>query len=147
MRILSAIMTLLFLVPATSQADEKAELKKLAGNYKTIAMKLGGKNSLPSGLKFKITKLTVEKNQFILTISINGQERKRPTTVKIDGSKTPKQIDFLKEDGTVISLGIYKLEGEKLTVCSQSKSEGRPKKFESKAGSKSMVLIFERVKQ
>ena len=144
MRILSALMTLVFLVPATSQADEKAELKKLAGNYKGIGMKRDGKNDLPSGFEFE---LTVEKNQFILIFSSKGEERKRPMTVKIDGSKTPKQIDFLKKDGTVRSLGIYKLEGGKLTVCFKKKTGERPKTFESKAGSKNMVLIFERVKK
>ena len=144
MRFLLSLMTLVFLVPATSQADEKAELKKLAGNYKGIGMKRRGENSVPTGLKFQ---LTVEKNQFILIFSFNGEERKIPMTVKINGSKTPKQIDFLKKDGTVRSLGIYKLEGGKLTVCFKKKTGERPKTFESKAGSKNMVLIFERVKK
>jgi RNA polymerase sigma factor (sigma-70 family) len=43
------------------------------------------------------------------------------------------------------SLGIYKLEGDELTVCSVPSGEGRPKEFVSPEGSKNMLTVYRRV--
>ena len=70
-----------------------------------------------------------------------------PTAVKIDFSKSPKQIDFVGKDGKPTSHGIFKLEGKKLTFCFDSVRRERPKKFESKEGTKMQMLVFERAKK
>ena len=59
---------------------------------------------------------------------------------KIDPTVTPKAIDFVHEDGTVIP-GIYLIDDKKLRICNNGPKSGRPKEFESKPGS-GTVLIY-----
>jgi uncharacterized protein (TIGR03067 family) len=88
-------------------------------------------------------KFVVEKDKFIITITVNGMERKSPIQVKLHEKKTPKQIDFIK-DGKVNSHGIYELKGKKLTLCFDRARRDRPKTFESKEGTQVQLLVLER---
>jgi clostripain len=73
-------------------------------------------------------------------------------TFKLDPSTTPKSIDLKIEeesdDGkTTTVLGIYQLEGDKLTVCIGDPGSGdRPKEFATREGSRYLLLRFKRGK-
>ena len=136
------ILASALLVPSVSNADEKSELKKLAGNYKIIAMSAAGKKAPAEALK---AKMTIVGKVMTMVSSRNGMQRKRPLDAKLDGSKSPKHITLSKE-GKTRMVGIYKLEGKKLTFCFAREGKERPTKFESKAGVEWMMMVLERTK-
>jgi uncharacterized protein (TIGR03067 family) len=68
----------------------------------------------------------------------------------IDASKTPKTIDFDIKKGRKEGkrqLGIYKIEGDKITlVMTQAGSTERPKSFKAESGDSLVEVVLERVK-
>ncbi|GAB4143004.1 MAG: hypothetical protein Tsb009_13800 [Planctomycetaceae bacterium] len=135
------LLAVTFLVPSTSRADEKSELKKLAGNYKTVSVQRGGENAPARILE---SKLVVKGNVFTIVRVSNGNERKSPINVKLDDSKSPKHITLLRNDKPAYE-GIYKYEKGKLTLCYNRVGKGRPKEFVSPEKTTTMLMVFQRI--
>jgi uncharacterized protein (TIGR03067 family) len=73
-------------------------------------------------------------------------------TITIYGARDPKQIDMVRTVGKkeIKSIGIYKIAGDKLTLCDTRASGVRPKAFTTKGGTfkKTVALIvFRRLKK
>jgi uncharacterized protein (TIGR03067 family) len=83
-----------------------------------------------------------------ITIVEGGKPKDEQGSYKVDTKKNPAEIDVTapKEEGTYP--GIFKIEGDTLTVCLGDKgSTERPTKFESPDGSKILLLTFKRAKK
>jgi len=141
-----ALMTLAIavLLPSVARGDDKADLASLQGDWKTVSAKRAGKDAPPAILE---SKLNVAKNTLTLISVRNGKERKEPINMKLDSSKSPKQIDLVDKEGKAKNIGIYKIEGKKFTLCFTRASEPRPTQFASKEGSKTFLMVFERAKK
>src|SRR5262245_1455740 len=127
--------------------DVRKELKALEGTWKAVSMEAGGtslpKDSLPD---------------FRFIVAANGKSTaKTPqsedqATITVDPKKNPRTIDNLHESGATKGkkqYGIYKLEGDKWTVCMTRPgvAEGdRPKDFKTK-DTTNVVFVFERIKE
>jgi uncharacterized protein (TIGR03067 family) len=72
------------------------------------------------------------------------------TTFKLDATKSPKTIDFTHTSGFSkgqIEKGIYKIDGDDLTVCRALNPErDRPTEFAAPAGSELMLVVWKRSK-
>jgi uncharacterized protein (TIGR03067 family) len=68
-------------------------------------------------------------------------------TMKLDPTKEPKHLDF--EHPKEHSIGIYKLDGDKLTICARAFIDkgDRPKEFKTGKGSRLMLIELDRVKK
>jgi len=69
------------------------------------------------------------------------------STIYVDPTVSPKQID---DDATIVlniarRLGIYKLEGDKLTLCYDNLGKKRPSTFESPVGSSIVLTVLVKV--
>jgi uncharacterized protein (TIGR03067 family) len=134
------------LLAADSDDDVRKELKALQGKWKAVALEAGGmplpKEAVPDftyivGADGKATG-NMPQGEYTATITVNPK-------------KDPKTIDNLHESGAQQGkkqYGVYKLEGDKWTVCMTRPgvAEGdRPKDFATK-GTANVVFVFERIK-
>jgi uncharacterized protein (TIGR03067 family) len=144
--ILVVLPTPLLLAGDTDEA--KKELKVLQGTWKVVALEAGGK-AFP---KEKVP-------DFTLVIAADGNATgKLPKgdlqyTMTVNPKKNPKTIDNLHTGGPQKGMkqyGIYKLEGDKWTVCmtrAGAEESERPKDFATSEKSTGVVFVFERVKE
>ena len=56
-------------------------------------------------------------------------------------------IQVVRDDATEKLLAIYEIEADTLKICVAVNNKGRPKKFESKAGSGHRFFILKRIKK
>jgi uncharacterized protein (TIGR03067 family) len=99
--------------------------------------------------ELKRLKVRFRGDRFHLTM-VNGLEAEGPC--KLDGASNPKAIDFQFTEpvkgvdpaltGTV--RGIYRIDGDRLTLCVAELNEPRPDRFESAKGSKVWVVVMRR---
>ena len=71
-------------------------------------------------------------------------------TMTFDSSKKPGTVDVKIEEGMdkdKSQVGIYKLDGDTLTLCfSRVEEKERPKEFATKTGSEQLLVVFKRPK-
>jgi uncharacterized protein (TIGR03067 family) len=148
-RLLGLIVVLAtpFALGADNGDDVQKELKALEGKWKAVAMEAGGKpfpnDNIPD---------------FTFIVAANGKstgqtpQGEYQATIAVDPKKAPKTIDNLHESGAQQGkkqYGIYKLEGDKWTVCMTRPGvaeSDRPKDFTTK-DTANVVFVFERAKQ
>ena len=83
-------------------------------------------------------------------VTINDGNRKTEHgTYKLDAKKKPAEIDLLPaaDSKDPILHGIFKIEGETLTICLSEKKSPRPTKFASAEDAGLVMVIFKRVKK
>ena len=67
---------------------------------------------------------------------------------KFDPKASPATVDLgAGNDGREMAQGIYKIEGDKLTICKTPPRQGRPTEFTTPDGSPNYLMIFRRVKE
>jgi uncharacterized protein (TIGR03067 family) len=69
------------------------------------------------------------------------------TKIELDPTREPKTIDLIPDGGPKRGehvLGIYKLEGDVLTICTAASGQPRPKQFKAGKGSGCTLQTFQR---
>jgi len=140
------VLTTPLLLAAGTEDDVRKELKALQGKWKMVAGEAAGKPFPKDGIP-----------AFTFVAAADGKstgqtpEGEFQFTMTVNPKKNPKTIDNLHESGKQKGkrqYGIYKLEGDKLTVCMTprgSAERDRPKEFTSKDAT-CVVFVFERVR-
>lgn len=142
---MTAVLILALTVAAPGKKDADAKEASIVGAWAGEKAVAGGQEKpVPEGgITFTFTadgKLTVKEGP-----------REKPDTgsYKLDPKKDPPEIDIIppedKKDPPL--LGIYKLDGDTLTLCFSHGKGGRPTKFESPEGSDTIVMTLKRVKK
>ena len=138
---MSLLFGMVFVTLPACGDDAKDQTEKLQGSWQ---MTKGVRGGQPVPVE-KVEKIKVEiTNDKIIIRDDSGE---RLATFKIDSTKKPAQFDITLANQEVPSLGIYKLVGDILTICSANSGESRPTEFESKEGSKTALLVLERQKK
>ncbi len=144
---------LMLVVVVLLGADEKApelkgDLKKLQGVWKATSVIYNG-DELSSDDEGKI-KLTIKGNGGTLDAAKMVKSEYAKITIKLDETTKPKCIDVTIAAGGqkgVTLESIYKIDGDKLTICTKVLGMERPTKFESPGGESLLLIVLERVKE
>jgi len=143
MKWLLAVAITALSVTFAQAADDavQQEIAKWKGTWKAVSMEHDGKLSPPE--KLKSIKLTVEGANYHFQ---NGDFGERGT-YKFHPDANPKALDIVVGEGPdkgKVYLVIYKVEGQRLTICLESDNKNRPKEFTGKAGGGCVLEIWER---
>jgi uncharacterized protein (TIGR03067 family) len=120
--------------------EKKTDKDKFQGEWKVTSAKVDGKDP---GEKLVLKAVTFEGDKVLLA---QGQEGE----FKLDADKDPRHYDMKVSSGphTGDFAGIYKLDGDKLTIHFAHHPGGdRPGDFECKEGGKTVLIVMERVKK
>jgi RNA polymerase sigma factor (sigma-70 family) len=129
----------------TTNDATKTERERLQGTWQLESQQ--GNGQTLSGDDFANVDLAqrrvlIDGDKWIYT---NPDGKTVTTTFKIDVSKTPKFFDAKALNG-VDQLGIYKLEGDTLTICQcGDEKQDRPTDFTTRAGSPMILSVYKRV--
>jgi uncharacterized protein (TIGR03067 family) len=136
------VLTAGLLLAADKPAKEDTKDKeKIQGTWAAVSAVRGGEKQPEEKAK-----------QLTLILAADGKatikHRNKETEGKytFDAGKKPKEFGISADDKTLE--GIYKLEGDTLTLCIGEKgNDEKPTKFESKEGTKVMLIVFKRQKE
>jgi uncharacterized protein (TIGR03067 family) len=122
--------------------DADKELEKLQGEWTAVYHEFRG-FGFKAG-EFPAIQLTIKGDKWI-----SRQDQKSTVTITLDPNAEPKHFDrnFAKGplDGKVV-LGLYKLEGDTLTIINSSGEKERPTGFSTKDNSALKLYVYQRSK-
>ena len=131
---------------AADAEDAKKDLDKLQGTWVLVAGERDGKKFTEE--EVKKTMLFVRGETF--RIPESSVATSEDGTIKIDPSKTPKEINATTGSGPDKGKtwqGIYELDADTYKVCFAPPNKDRPTEFSSKAGSGHLLQLWSREKK
>jgi uncharacterized protein (TIGR03067 family) len=138
-----AVLALGLLVAAEmSKDDAKDDQKAIQGTWAAVSIEQGGEKQPED--EVKDARITFEAGG---KVHLKHGDKEKNLTYELDSTKVPKQITVKGDDGKT-QRGIYKLDGDTLTVCmGEEDSKERPTEFSTKAGSKAHLVVLKREKK
>jgi uncharacterized protein (TIGR03067 family) len=140
------VLAVAFLLVSTGLGagdDKKSDTDKLQGEWTVVSMELRGR--VMGEEQRKDSQLIVNGNEWLLR-SKKDNKMYLKFSFTVDQAKSPKEVDFkiINPKGKEENLkGIYKLDGDTLTLCKRNiDNEDRPKEF--KAGDSTLLAVFKR---
>jgi uncharacterized protein (TIGR03067 family) len=143
-------LSALFLMGVVARADEPNAAKDeeaLQGLWQAVELEHAGEKAPAEAvMKFQVR---IKGNKIVF----NPDTEKREHTFALDPKTNPKAMDLTPSDGAAkgqkLPCAIYKLDGDKLTICidKEGKAGKRPAEFKTAAGDGFALLKFERVKE
>ncbi|MCS6896549.1 MAG: TIGR03067 domain-containing protein [Nitrospira sp.] len=131
-------------VAAPAKDPAKKEPPSLLGEWTVMKVTVGGKDSanLPSGAALRFLA------DGVLIILEGDGEEPQMGTYSIDVKADPCRIDIkaANRQGDGI-FGIFKIEGDTLTICMSQNAAERPQKFESPPGSQVALITLAKAKK
>lgn len=132
------------LFTGTGIGADDSDPKPLAGTWSIHAALLGGRDHLED---YQGMTLAVDGNKYVVGFGTVKDEG----TLTVGTTKEHKTIDLkTKPDGLFKGRtmpGIYKIDGDKLTICVNTEKSDRPTKYEAPEKTPLMLLTFVREKK
>ncbi|WP_165249548.1 TIGR03067 domain-containing protein [Paludisphaera soli] len=141
-RILLPALALLIAQAPEASPELKTELARHQGVWRAVSFRRDGKET-PEAIVRSITR-TVDGDRVVWRRdgkSFSG------STIVLDPAAEPKTIDVRADGGPgrdKVVRGLYKLEGDTLTLCTADPDEPRPTQFKADAGDRHTLQVFDR---
>lgn len=116
----------------------ESSLKSLEGDWAVERMEQKGKK-FPTDLVLKV-RLVVRGDIFTF---VNGQTEFTSRVTKFESTGEPRAIDLTRDTDKQTVRGIYRLEGDTLTVCTNARGE-RPTSFAADPDSPNVLTVYKR---
>jgi len=134
-------------VAVADDKDNEKALQSIEGKYVIIGLEKE---------KQKITEADLKKvpNQDVLKVEIKGNKiianfsgKPDEATLTLDASKKPMWLDITsKKDKPEVDYGIFKLDGDTLTICAAEKGVAKDRPTEFKATGNIMIMTLKKQK-
>jgi uncharacterized protein (TIGR03067 family) len=138
-----AALGLLLAACSRQEPAPKTDLDKFQGTWYLVSAMEDGK-ALPEE-KVKQTTIVIKGDTFRFPRSAEDATS-RAGTIKLDETKTPKEMDTISTEKEVM-LGIYALDENGYKVCFAPAGKPRPTDFGSEPGSGQILQVWERQKK
>jgi uncharacterized protein (TIGR03067 family) len=136
---------ILVLVPVLGDDPEvREELDRHQGTWEVVSFVREGEET-PREIAATITRVVEDDH---VTWYRDGKSF-AGTTLVLDPARSPKTLDVIPDGGPQKGkavLGIYRLEGDELTVCMAAPNAPRPKAFDAAEGTGQTLMTFRRRK-
>ena len=140
------LLSIALFADAPKPAPDKAALAKLQGKWQLAGVEHGGKSAPAKDLVGQTVEISGTRST-----ARDGDDIKDETEIVVlDTKGTPNQIDLkiiAGDDKGKTLAGIWKLDGDKLSVCVPEAGKERPKAFEGKEGTGHTLLVFAKMKK
>lgn len=139
LRLLVICCAAALLLAAKDKAPDDA--KSIQGDWRVTHLEEEGEKAPPDKVKEFVYSFDSDKLRLKYAGKVVAEG-----TFKLNPSADPKQIDMVLKDET--GRGIYKMVKGRLTICATAfkGNRTRPNRFQTKSGSKTMLIEMERVK-
>jgi RNA polymerase sigma factor (sigma-70 family) len=122
------------------EAERKTDQGKLQGSWAIVTAEAGGHKASEDEVK----KIGLALDFAGDKVRLEQGDGSEVATFRLDPTKDPKAIDLILGK-TEVHRGIYRLDGDRLTICKSHPPGERPTEFATKADSKfPMLLVFKR---
>lgn len=127
---------------ARAADDAESEQMKIQGAWVLVSSESDGKPIDSETLKKRGVLMIFDADQVVAKMD---EKEVSLGTFKLDPSRTPRWYDRTYSDGTP-RLGIYRLEGDSLTICLAGLGKERPTAFSTSPGDGLSLLVYQREK-
>ncbi|HZY84580.1 MAG TPA: sigma-70 family RNA polymerase sigma factor, partial [Gemmataceae bacterium] len=127
--------------PAAAGKDEAAkDEEKILGTWALVSYAEGGEKAPEAKIRGAQVTFTADGK-----MTVKQGEQEQEFTYKLSPAQKPKEFSGTNAQGRTV-LGIYKLDGDTLTVC-YDRGGDRPAEFASNEGTKVVLEVLKRVKK
>jgi RNA polymerase sigma-70 factor (ECF subfamily) len=129
---------------AKAEARTKSDRDRLQGTWRAVSLRHSGSDEPKADIGKASLRLTFAADK--VTVHLAGQSKEG--TYQLNPGRTPREIDIIIQGEKGSGDGIYKIEGDTLTLCLQDANKGgRPKGFAADEGSHATLIVLRRVKK
>jgi uncharacterized protein (TIGR03067 family) len=138
-----------------AEADRKEKPKPdketIQGTWEVVSLTSDTKVSNKETMLLKNSAWVFEKDKFLITGKTEMEDVTIEGPYKLDPTKKPRTIDIImktpKADKKRTIEGVYKLEGDELTICIPlGRDKPRPTEFKAEEGSLRSLIVLKRKK-
>ena len=122
--------------------DSRTDSERIQGSWVLTSSQTAGETVPADSLKARDVRMVFEGDRVIARM---GEMSVTLGTFVLDPSKSPRAYDRVSSDGTP-RRGIYRLEGDRLTICIAGLGKERPTAFATKRGDGLTLLVYTREK-